>query len=128
MAVAKTHFGKRLNAFIESKYKTQKDFAKAIGRSQPTVVRWTKSENFAATEAVRRLLIPLASGAAVNPEYFWNPLVTSWEGTWQVEIDESTYYAMKADLEQTKKDRDYLLIQLSEAHKIIERLKGNKGN
>ena len=127
MALKRTHFGKRLEAFIEAKYGTQTEFARAIGRAQPTIARWVKTENFALTPAVRKMLMPLAS-KGVNPEYFWNPLVDTWDGPWVVEIDEATYYKIKADLEQAKKERDQLMIALSEAQKIIERLKSNKGN
>lgn len=102
-ALKKVHFGERLLKVIEAKYKTQTDFAKKIKRSQPTVARWVGKAEFATSDAVRKVLIPLQSEGII-PEYFWNPAVTDWRGPIITDVDEGALLRMRLEAGELRKE------------------------
>lgn len=111
MALKKIHFNERLKDFIDENYKSQGEFGKDVGRSQPTVARWCDDPNFAASESVRKALRKLEA-KGVNPEFFWNPLVTDWHAPRKTYVDELEFHDLKKKLEVMSEDRDRLMRQI----------------
>lgn len=125
MALKKIHFGERLEAFIDEKYKTQTEFAERIGRSQPTAARWCADPNFAATESVRKALRKLESDG-VNPEYFWNPLVQDWRAPIKTFVDEMALHKLRTQLEIVLEERDRLIVKVASLEEKLKACKEKK--
>lgn len=121
----KIHFGQRLKDFLDHMKMSQTEFAKLIGKSQPTVNRWIDSEYFATNKVIKRTLEKLRP-EGINPEYFWDPFTTDWKGNVIIEMDEAEILEMKIDLDHSLRRIEEMKQEIHELYELVERLKRDK--